>query len=727
MEIMLVGGLSQMMSRLSLKLHKEGHRLYVLSGTRNPGNRYKYVYEQYNFPYDSASVEEVFHSVQPDVTIILGAFDGNYTGEDPKGEAVKFSAGLQNMLLSWATLEKGRLIFLSSVEVYGKSFQVPISEETKPSPRGIRPIMLYQGEESCRFYREQLGRDVVVLRLDRLHDVPTDKREASETICASKCLDAFRDGVVSYRSNYSYGLTYMGDAVEGIYKLVICDTHEESLYHVSGSRSCSEEEIAEKIHGILEDKIEIINNTIDEQYTVILSNERLKKEFGFETWCDPEETIQKTLEYMEKHSSRFLDEEHQGLDIWHKIYYKAMKIMGALFPYIENLVLFIPFFMLNNRATDSQYFSKIDFYLLYVLLFAVVHGQRQATFSAALATAGYLFRQMYGRSGLAVVTDYNTYVWIAEIFILGLIVGYMKDTLKFLREEKEQEVDFLTERVEDIGDINDSNLRVKEGLINQVINYDYSLGTVYEATAQLERDQPVEILFHAINLIQRLMDCHDVSIYRMNEEKYARLFAYTSKKAASMGKTVYIPDKKPLEEAFIRDEVYVNKSMDNEYPMMAYTVSSEGKLHILILIWSIPFERMTIDESNRLIVIGKLIQQSLQRADRYLELLYQQQYQYENFVLSKDAFAELVAAYRNAGKENLTEYTLLRIDCKKEKQEEKVHMLQQILRETDYIGNLSDGELYVLLSSTDHTECSFVQKEMESHGIYSSIIEEGGL
>ena len=54
-------------------------------------------------------------------------------------------------------------------------------------------------------------------------------------------------------------------------------------------------------------------------------------------------------------------------------------MLGALVTYLENLVLFIPFFMLNNRATDRQYFSKIDFYLLYVLLFDIVNGQRQYT------------------------------------------------------------------------------------------------------------------------------------------------------------------------------------------------------------------------------------------------------------------------------------------------------------------------------------------------------------
>ena len=55
---------------------------------------------------------------------------------------------------------------------------------------------------------------------------------------------------------------------------------------------------------------------------------------------------------------------------------------------MENLICFIPFFMLNNRAVGSEYFQNIDFYILYVLLFALVYGQQQATFSALLAVAG---------------------------------------------------------------------------------------------------------------------------------------------------------------------------------------------------------------------------------------------------------------------------------------------------------------------------------------------------
>lgn len=723
MNIMLVGGVSSMMSALSFKLYKEGHRLFVLSGSRNPTIHYRHIFERYDIPYDSPSVAEVFRSVQPDVTILMGAFDGNYTGRDATREAVAFSADLQNLLLSWVGIRKSRLIFLSSAEVYGTSYAMPISEDIPPSPRGIRPLMLYQGEKNCLFYQEHLDRDVLVLRMDQLHNVPGNPREASEMICGRKCLDAFRDGSLSYRSNHIYGLTYLGDVVEIINKFVSCQFHRESLYHISSACGISEYEIAATIVEFLPEKVELVDNTIEDQYTVILSNERLKLEFGFSIWREPKDTIQDTLRYMQQHSARFLGPEHQGLSPLRRIYNKAMHFLGALVPYLENLLLFIPFFMLNNRATDSRFFSKIDFYLLYVLLFAVVHGQRQATFSAALATAGYFFRQMYVRTGLNVATDYNTYVWISEIFILGLTVGYIKDSLQFLQEEKNQEVDFLTERVTDIGDINDSNLRVKEGLINQVIDHDNSLGTVYEATEQLAHDQPADIYFHAIATVQKLMSCRDVAIYRMNEEKFASPMAYSSKKAASLGNRVYIPDHKPILEAFTTETVYVNRALDKAYPVMAYCIPSEEKSRTFILIWDLPMERMTIPVANRLIVTGKLIQSSLQRANRYLQSLSKNEEHPGWNVLNAETFEQFVAAYRKAVRENLTEYTLLEILCEKEAQPEVSRTLSQAIREIDYIGNLSDGGLYVLLSCTDRKGSAFVQKKLENMGIHSSIYE----
>ena len=88
MDIMLVGGVSPMMRKLSLKLYKEGHRLFVLSGSRNPSQHYEHVFERYDFPYSADSVKEVFRSVDPDVTVLLGAFDSSFREKNTEKDAL---------------------------------------------------------------------------------------------------------------------------------------------------------------------------------------------------------------------------------------------------------------------------------------------------------------------------------------------------------------------------------------------------------------------------------------------------------------------------------------------------------------------------------------------------------------------------------------------------------------------------------------------------------------
>ena len=727
MDVMLVGGMSPMMRKLSLKLYKEGHRIFVLSGKRNPSDRYEHVFERYDFPYSADSVKEVFRSVNPDITILLGAFDSNLYEEDSRREAVEYAAGLQNVLLSWAALNKGRLIYLSSVEVYGHSYTMAVSEDVKPIPASMKSLLLLQAEESCRFYQERLERDVIILRIDRLYDVPKDKNEAALGICESKCLEAFRSGAVTYKNNYYYGLTYAGDAVESIYKLIACKSHRYGLYHISSSNAYPETQIINDISKALGKEPEKIDNTLEEQNFVILSNQRLQEEFGFDIRHTPAEIVQKTIKYMKRHSGSFLDITHPGLSLWRRLYYSVLKFLGIWFPYIENLVFFIPFFMLNNRATESQYFSKIDFYLIYVLLFAVVHGQRQATFSALLATAGYMFRQMYDKSGITVLTDYNTYVWIAEIFIVGLVVGYMKDKLNFIKEEDEQEVDFLSEQVTDISNINDSNLRVKEGLITQVVNYNDSLGTVYEMISRLGEDDPTKILFRAITIIKDITECPDVSIYRIDDHNYARLFGYTTEKAVSLGHTICLPDNELFYDAALKRTVFLNRNMDKNYPMMEYCVYEGEKPDLMIMLWSIPFERMTIAESNRLIVLGKLIQNAVNRTEKYLEFFKNERFSDGERVFKAEAFADLVETYREAKKRNMTEYTLLKAAPMNDEITNVEQLVLQTVYSTDYVGYGRNGALYILLSGTSGEEYSPLINRLKAKGIRAYIDRETAL
>ena len=281
---------------------------------------------------------------------------------------------------------------------------------------------------------------------------------------------------------------------------------------------------------------------------------------------------------MKHHSDTFLriQDDRKGAGILQSI----RQIFRLLVPYIENMICFIPFFMLNNRAVNSTYFSKLDFYLLYVLLFAIVYGQQQAIFSALLAIAGYCFRQMYDKTGFEVLMDYSTYVWMAQLFIVGMSVGYMKDQIRYIRDQDDEQIHYLNGQLGDIADINDSNVRMKHTFERQIVNQKDSLGKIYEITSQLDQREPEEVLFYAVQVLSRLMETQDAAIYTVANRDYARLFSFTSPTAKRLGKSIRYSDMEDMVTELRDHRVYINKTMDNRYPLMAYAIYSEEAMPV---------------------------------------------------------------------------------------------------------------------------------------------------
>ena len=132
MIVFLVGGESRLMDDLITKMEKEGHKTYLLTGKRDRRGKYRRVFERYDFPYDSESVQEIFSNVNPDLVLFLGAYDTNYDWSDARKESVRYTADLTNILSAYAFKQDGRFIYLSSEAVYGRSYSSDI-HETEPA------------------------------------------------------------------------------------------------------------------------------------------------------------------------------------------------------------------------------------------------------------------------------------------------------------------------------------------------------------------------------------------------------------------------------------------------------------------------------------------------------------------------------------------------------------------------------------------------------------------
>lgn len=721
MNILIIGGSGTITDAIMEKFHKEGHKLYVLTGSTLKVHKYKHVFEYYRFAYDNNSIKEIFESIKPDVTIFMGAYDSNFSWRKPREDAVKYSAGLLNVLMGYALVKCGRFVYLSSQEVYGRSYPDNITEEKETYATDFKSMVILQGEESCKNYNKMDELDILILRLDNLCAVPAVVSEARD-ICSRMCINALKKGRIEGNSNKKLSLLYISDAAEYVYKLGTSTNLKHALYHISSSDEISELELAKMVKKYWGDEFEIADNTLTDNYRVILSNEQVKDEFDYTLRKSNEDIVKLIVTYIRKRRQRFLSDGTKKPGVLSKIFKNAKGIFAALLPFIENMICFIPFFMLNNRAVGSQFFNRLDFYLLYVLLFAIVHGQQQATFSAMLATAGYCFRQMYSRSGFEVMLDYNTYIWVAQLFILGLAVGYLRDRLSIIKTEDKEEINYLSGQVDDIQDINYSNVRIKNVLEEQIINHNQSIGTIYEITSELDKYAPEEVLFYAAEVVGRILNTKDVAIYRVDNDRYARLFSATSQKARILGNSIVYVDMKDVYDELKEKKVYINKMLKAEYPLLANAIYEGDDMQIMIFAWGIPWEHMHLATANMFKVVGYLIQNAVLRANSYQKALEKERYQGNTKVLEKHAFTALVKAYLDAEERGLVQCSLLKLSGV-EANAEIPEGIERLVRGTDYLGVLTDDTVYVLLVNTDKDGANLVVERFVNAG-YEAVYQE---
>ena len=227
------------------------------------------------------------------------------------------------------------------------------------------------------------------------------------------------------------------------------------------------------------------------------------------------------------------------------------------------------------------------------------------------------------------------------------------------------------------------------------------------------------------------MDSKAVAVYTVANGDYARLFSFTSEEARRLGNSIKYTGMEDLYNDLKEHRVFINKKMDEKLPLMASAVYTADRMELILMIWGIPWQRMTLAEANRLTIIGALIQNAVVHANRYLDALTHERYLEQTNIMSPDAFGQLVHAFFGAKTNGLTECALLEIVTEDYRQaaegrgrDKSAAILGGRIRQTDYMGLLSDGGFYILLSNTDEKNAQGVIERFRSAG-YICRLREG--
>ncbi|MBQ6845104.1 MAG: NAD(P)-dependent oxidoreductase, partial [Agathobacter sp.] len=515
--------------------------------------------------------------------------------------------------------------------------------------------------------------EVAVVRMPQVYGACADAVAAG--VCANY-LEAFAEEIpIMLNTNKAYGLMYIDDAVEAIYRILNVDGDRlKHLYHIAPAKHVTEKDIYNVLSKLCNKKPQLINqNALKEEIDVA---QRFIS------------TTQESLGFREKFSVE------DGLGILYKQYatiekkqedQKRVENVGEnrklFLPIIETLVAFLVVQIFMYVTQTAAFHNVVDVYLVFTLIVAVVLGAMPATLAVVLSVMGKYNILLMEGNVIDIFTQYENYLWVLQLFALSVLTGYVRDRYNRISTEMKSENAYLKEELESIKAINDSNVEVKEVFENRLANYKDSYVKVYEIISQLDDLESKAIIFKAATVVADIMKSKDVAIYTYEENSgFCRLMASTSELAKGKGKSLRLSDYVKVEECLRNKNIYMNREFDEKMPMYAVGTYNEDRLEVVTMIWDMDLENVNLHQSNLLSMLGKLLERSMSRALRYMDSIKTSTYVQGTSVMEADAFHQMLDIYCTGESQGLLEYTLLEVVTKPEEKSDLYSALKSITR-----------------------------------------------
>lgn len=682
------------------------------------------MFQDYNFTYDSNSISYILKSIEADIVIFTGALDSNFNLKNKSNQASKYMAAITNVIVSCEDLSLKKFIYISSCSVFDGNPELLVTEDTEPIPINDSEKAILMGEEICRSYHNKVNFTINIVRISEIYGRYKDEL-LEHNICTNICKEAIEQNKVKVYNNRQHNMIYVDDAVDCIYRITKKSSYVNTIYHITSQDNSVylETRLAALMEDILDKKIQIEiiepeNNYFNHNY----QSENIKK-LGFNEKYDIKAGMKSVQAIIKKQSTNANVKNKVKFHLIGHLFTFSEKTRSKISPLVENIIFFLlmEIFVILTRALNFH--KSVDVYLLYVIIIALIYGYLNAAFAALLSIIGKIYITLCWNSQYISVNENNVYLWILQIFTIGMLVGYLKDKYKRKNEELNDEKDHLQLELKNIKDINNSNIEIRSLYEKRLINYKDSFARIYDIVSKLDAIEPERVIFKTVNVMCEIMNTNDVSIYTCDRNsQFCRLMAASSDKSKKMKKSIKLTSRNDLYIKLNKKEIYVNNTLNPDYPMMAGGTYKDGHLQTIIMIWWLPFENNNLYEMNIFGVLCKLVERTMDRAYEYMENINESSNRKYKWVLNAEAFEKILRIYQYGNKENLIDFSLLKVQSYNSTTEEDFYnLLKGQVRNMDYIGVDSNGKTYILLANSNQDEAKYVVDRLRKNQIIVEI------
>ena len=703
---------------LIARLKQEGCETFVITGDKSSEDHSNSgILETYHYEYDNYNVPFIIESTKVDVLIFTGALDDRFSW-NTQSDAIAYIGGLYNMLISASRSGVKRFIYLSTTDVYEQLDEGFIDETSSTRANGLRLMTILNGEEIVLRYRQESDMEVVVLRCSEVYGSFNNKVNR-HSFCTTVCNNLLNGNKITINQNQKHDNVHISDLIELVYNIMKRDKPiPHSVYNICSGNSLTEKMILWMITEITGRTEEALQNEDSILRKYEYSHELAKKELMFhQKYTFEEGLIEFVRQQMETVKEKANQKDRNLLGALRK---NLKDIFGWFFPYLETFATFAAVQVIVNLFGNFVFFTVIDLYLLFVVFIAIIYGKGHTIAALLLSLGGKLFSSGEYSSLIDIAIDYKIYLWLLQLLVIGMGIGFIRDNYKQIIGDNEEENKYLRAELAEIKDINYSNIRIKQIYESRLVNYKDSFAKIYSIVSKLDDLEPDKIMFAAVDVVSKIMRSNEVAIYSVNKGgDYARLTASSVNIRSNFNgrKSIQLDTMEEVIDSIRNKRIYVNRSLDQDKPSMAGGVYHDEKLESIIIIRSLPFEYTTLYHMNLFAVVLNLIAQALHRANYFINENQSNRYIENTSILTQQAFYNIVEIRKSGHDEQLADYYILELITNDLSLKQMNDIIVPTLRQNDYLGLGYENKLYLLLANTTESEAEFVKTRLASKGI----------
>lgn len=282
----------------------------------------------------------------------------------------------------------------------------------------------------------------------------------------------------------------------------------------------------------------------------------------------------------------------------------------------ETLVLFGITVLLLRFSKDVSDLKYVDIRLMFVALVASCYGSTMGLVAVALASLSYLYSLAVSYVDISYLL-YSVDTWVPFVIyavtgsVLGYLTGRRRDEMAALRRKNRM----LGEKFDQLQTVQGETLEIKTRLQQRIAAERHSFADLYRIVQELDRLDPPRILEHTVSIVEDLLQCDHVVVYRMTPDgRSASLVACSS---SMKSRAPAVPDGKKLAALcgeFAGQPVFVNRDLTPGRPDLAAAIRWDGRLYGIVAAYELGPDRFTTYYRDLLKVVVGLIERDLVRA-----------------------------------------------------------------------------------------------------------------